>query len=85
MRVDVSKSKYHEDEDARKEFKKEELKVLRIVLRRLRFLEHHLRVRGGSDLTGDASAVFNELEVEGLVFILREIGFLETTDRKVPA
>lgn len=75
MNIDASKSKYHESSGASEEFTRQELKALRMLLRRLRFLEHKAREEG-NDLQGNGGAVFNELEIEGLEFVLDEIGFL---------
>lgn len=75
MRIDVEKSKYHPREDVEKDFDREEIKHLKIVLRRLRYLEQKLR-EGGDLLDGNGSAVFDDLEVQGLAFTLTEIGYL---------
>lgn len=78
MRVDVSKSAYHEDPAARRQFNATELKRLRIILRRLRFLEAQVRKTGGlaSD-SGSGGAAFAEWEVEALEWLLyEEVGFI---------
>lgn len=77
MRVDVSKSAYHEAPEARNDFNKAELRRLRLLLRRLRFLEAQVRTTGGLE-NGSASggAAFAEWEVEALEWVLTEIGFL---------
>lgn len=77
MKVDVSKSVYHEDPEARKEFNKQELRRLRLLLRRLRFLETQVRESGGLS-AGSASggAAFAEWEVDALEWALTELGFL---------
>lgn len=78
MKVDVSKSAYHEDEGARKEFDKAELRRLRLLLRRLRFLEAQVRENGGLTNGGaSGGAAFAEWEVEALEWILTEVGFLQ--------
>lgn len=71
MRVDASRSIYHEADSASGEFSREELKRSRLILRRLRFLEAQVRESGGLQ-NGSASggAVFAELEVEALEWIL---------------
>lgn len=77
MKVDASKSAYHEDPDARREFSKRELRSLRLLLRRLRFLEAQVRETGGLE-AGSASggAAFAEWEMEALEFVLTDMGFL---------
>lgn len=71
MRVDPSKSVYHENTEARKEFSTQELRRCRLLLRRLRFLEANIRDNGGLE-NGSASggAAFAEWEVEALEWIL---------------
>lgn len=85
MRVDASKSEYHEDPGARSEFTKPELQKARLLLRRLRFLEAQVRATGGLE-NGDGSggAVFAELEVVALEWILTEVGFLAEKKPTVP-
>lgn len=84
MKVDASRSEYHEAASARDEFTKRELKSARLLLRRLRFLEAQVAATGGL-ANGGASggAAFAEWEVEALEWALTELGFLEekTTDR----
>lgn len=77
MKIDVSKSAYHEAPDARRDFNRVELRRLRLLLRRLRFLEKQIRESGGLD-NGAASggAAFAEWEAEALEFVLTEVGFL---------
>lgn len=71
MKVDASKSAYHEAADATEEFNRVELRRCRLLLRRLRFLEAQIRDNGGLD-NGSASggAAFAEWEVEALEWIL---------------
>lgn len=77
MRVDASKSKYHEHEDAADEFSQDELQWLRILLRRLRFLESKIRTTGGlAAPDANGGALYVEMEVRGLAFVLSEIGYL---------
>lgn len=75
MRVDPNQSEYHEAEDARNEFNRQELRSARLLLRRLRFLEAQVRDTGGLE-TGSGGAAFAEWEVEALEWVLDEIGFL---------
>lgn len=75
MRIDVSKSRYHPVKEAEVIFDRTEIKHLKIVLRRLRYLEQKLR-DGGDPLDGDGSAMFDDLEMRGHVFTLTEIGYL---------
>lgn len=84
MRVDVDQSVYEEHAEARDEFNKTELKRLRLLLRRLRFLEQQIRETGGLENgKGSGGAAFAEWEVEALEWILEEVGFLTT--RETPA
>lgn len=77
MRVDVSKSAYHEAPEARNEFNRLELRRLRLLLRRLRYLEGQIRDNGGLENGGaNGGAAFAEWEVEALEFVLTEMGFL---------
>jgi len=77
MKVDASKSAYHEAPEARHEFSRRELRSLRLLLRRLRFLEAQVRETGGLENGGDSGgAAFAEWEVEALEFVLTEMGFL---------
>lgn len=77
MKVDVSRSVFHEAPSAKHDFNKRELKNLRLVLRRLRFLEAQVRENGGlAGGSGSGGAAFAEWEVEALEWILTEVGFL---------
>lgn len=77
MKVDVSKSIYHEDPQARRDFNRQELKRCRLLLRRLRFLEAQVRETGGlASGSGSGGAAFAEWEVEALEWALAELGFL---------
>lgn len=79
MKVDTKKSRYHEHPQATSEFSRVEIKHLRLLLRRLRFLEARLRETGGlAGDSGSGGAVFVELEVEALVWILSDVGYLKT-------
>lgn len=78
MKIDVTKSEYHEAPEARKEFSRQELKRARLLLRRLRFLETQVRESGGLQSTSaSGGAAFAEWEVEALEWVLTEIGFLQ--------
>lgn len=77
MKIDPDKSKYHEAPEARKEFNRAELRSLRLLLRRLRFLENQIRKNGGlQSENGSGGAAFAEWEAEALVWIMTEVGFL---------
>lgn len=77
MKIDVNQSRYHEDPEARRDFNKSELRRLRLLLRRLRFLEAQVRASGGlRNGGGSGGAAFAEWEVEALEWILTELGFL---------
>ncbi len=71
MKVDASKSAYHEAPDASNEFSGPELRRARLLLRRLRFLEKQVRENGGlSNGNGGGGAAFAEWEVEALEWVL---------------
>lgn len=77
MRIDATKSAYHEAQGVKEEFTRAELRRLRLLLRRLRFLETQVRKRGGlADGQGSGGAAFAEWEIEALEWILTDIGFL---------
>lgn len=83
MKVDVSRSVYHEAPEATVEFSRREIRSLRLLLRRLRFLEAQVRDTGGlSDGEGSGGAAFAEWEMEALEWILVEVGFLPERKRK---
>lgn len=83
MKVDASKSAYREDPGAREEFTKQELRSLRLLLRRLQFLEAQVRKNGGLRNGGQSGgAAFAEWEIDALEFALTEIGFLEDNSEK---
>lgn len=71
MKVDASKSVYHEADGATDEFNRVELRRARYLLRRLRFLEAQVRENGGMrDASGSGGAVHAEWEVEALEWAL---------------
>lgn len=77
MKVDASQSKFHEVADL-SEFSKPEVKHLKLLLRRLRFLEDQVRRSGGlSSPGGSGGAVFAEMEMEALEWILLEMAYIE--------
>ena len=77
MRIDATKSKYQEGSQASKEFSATELRKLRLLLRRLRFLETMLIKHGGLANGGESGAsALAEWEAEALAWALYEIGFL---------
>lgn len=77
MKIDPTLSAYHEAPEAREDFNRTELRSLRLLLRRLRFLEAQVRETGGmADGQGSGGAAFAEWEIEALEWILTEVGFL---------
>jgi len=77
MRIDVSQSVYHEDPAARREFSRPEIRRCRLLLRRLRYLEHQIRETGGlANGEANGGAAFIEWEAEALEWVLTEVGFL---------
>lgn len=78
--VDTSRSIYHESPKATSDFDRGELRKLRFLLRRLRYIEGQIAERGGLKDGGGAGAAgaFAEMEVEALEFVLDDLGFLET-------
>lgn len=84
MKVDASKSRYHESPEARNEFNRTEMKRLRLLLRRLRFLEAQVRESGGlASGSGSGGAAFAEWEVDALEWVLIEMEFLVIRDPDV--
>lgn len=78
MKIDVASSAYHEAPTARSDFNKQELRRLRLLLRRLRFLEAQVKSSGGLESgSGSGGAAFAEWEVEALEWILNEVCFLD--------
>lgn len=75
MKVDVANSAYHEAPGAKDEFDRRELRHLRLLLRRLRFLETKTALEGGMD-SADSGAVFAAWEMEAMEWLLKEVGFL---------
>lgn len=79
MKVDASNSIYREDPGAKSEFNRKELRMLRLLLRRLHFLEAQIKKNEGKvNLSGGAN--FAEWESDALEYVLTEIGFLEDDD-----
>ena len=58
-----------------KEYDFSEIRRLRVLLRRLRFLEANIRKHGGLQAES-GGATFAELEAEALEFALTEMGYL---------
>lgn len=78
MKVDARNSIYQEAPTAEDEFDVEEIRRLRLLLRRLRYLDEQVR---RSTEAGDTSggAIFAEMEREALAWLLTdEVPFLET-------
>lgn len=83
MKVDVSKSIYHEDPRAKSEFTTKELRRLRLILRRLRFLEAQVRETGGIAESSNNGATFAEWEIEALEWLLTdEVQYLQKRQEK---
>jgi hypothetical protein len=83
MRTRPAASIYQEDATAREEFNSDELRHLRTLLRRLRFLEKKVNENGGlSDQSGAGGSAYAEWESSALAWALTEIGFLETQGEK---
>jgi hypothetical protein len=80
MKVDKERSAYHEADDVRDEFNAQELRRLRLILRRLRFLESQVRKNGGLASDGGGGA-WTEWEIEALEWVLTEVGFLRQEAR----
>lgn len=77
MKVDPNESAFHEHPDAKDEFDRRELRRLRLLLRRLRFLEAQVKATGGLEDGGaSGGAAFAEWEIEALEWVLTEMGFL---------
>lgn len=79
MKVNAAQSIHHEDPQARKEFSRSELTHLRVLLRRLRFLETQVRKNGGinAPITQGGGAMHAEIEALALEFALSELGYLK--------
>lgn len=78
MKVDTENSIYQEAESATQEFDRTELRRLRYLLRRLRFLETNIAASGGlASESKSGGSVFAEWEVEALEWVLTEVGYLE--------
>lgn len=83
MRVDATKSEYHEADSAPEDFDRVELKHCRLLLRRLRFLEAQIRENGGlNNGGGSGGAAFAEWEVDALAWLLNDIGYLREQENK---
>lgn len=78
MKVDTSMSIYREHPEASAEFSRKELRSLRLLLRRLRFLEASVAKTGGlKDGDSNGGGAFAEWEIEALEYVLTDIGFLD--------
>lgn len=76
-KVDTSNSIYSESPDAKQEFKRDELRHLRLLLRRLHFLEEKVNKNGGvGAASGNGGAAFAEWELAATEWILSDIGYL---------
>lgn len=80
--VNVSLSRYTETPDVLQEFNRAERKRLRLMMRRLQFLEHKVRTEGGlASPTANGGAAYAEWEIEALEWLLVEVGYLVITAR----
>lgn len=78
MRVNAEQSRYHEADDIQQEFTRDEIRSLRILLRRLRFLDNQVEEKGGlSDPNANGGAAFAEWERDALAYALTELGFIK--------
>jgi len=85
MKIDMSKTVYHEAESAASDFDRREIKHLRLLLRRLRFLEQQVREQGGlSEPSASGGAAFAEWEMDALEWILDEVEFLDPARKTQP-
>jgi hypothetical protein len=83
VKVDPNTSMFHEAPEAKADFNRSELRSLRLLLRRLRFLEAQVRETGGLENGGKSGgAAFAEWEIEALEWVLTEVGFLEDRGAK---
>lgn len=71
MRIDPSESIYQEDDQSTHGWSDTELNRLRYILRRVQYLEHHIKKNPTSD-----RSIHSALEVEASVWLLREVGYL---------
>lgn len=76
MRPDVANSRYIEADDVRTEFNRNELRRLRYLLRRLRFLETKIAESGGMATDVNGGAAHAEWELDALEYVLTEVGFI---------
>lgn len=84
MKIDPDQSRYHERPDARNEYSETEIKRLRLILRRLRFLEHQVRVNGGlANGGGSGGAAFADWEMDALAWLLKEVEYLPDQDKSI--
>lgn len=73
MKVEQANSKYQESPEAADMFSVPELKKLRALLRRLRYLDGQIH-REPASISG--GLMFAEREVDALAFVLDEVGYL---------
>lgn len=81
MKVDADKSKFKESLSAESEFDSQEIRNLRQLLRRLRFLEQMVEEHGGLK-GGSGGAAFAEMEMGALEWVLSEVGYLDTIEKE---
>lgn len=79
MKIDAKRSAFHEDPGAKADYSRSELRKMRLLLRRLRFLETKIREYGGlQDEQGSGGSAFAEWEADALEWALTELGFLRS-------
>lgn len=79
MNPDQDLSRYREVSDASKDFDRIERRRLRLILRRLQFLEQKVREEGGlANPRANGGAAYTEWEIEALEWILgpEGLGFI---------
>lgn len=78
MKIDPTKSEIHERKDASDIFSRSELRYMRQLLRRARFLEAQIRDRGGMNgPDANGGAAWAELELAAFEFALVEMEYAE--------
>jgi hypothetical protein len=76
-RVDKTNSIYSESPTAKDEFNRHEVRHLRLLLRRLHFLESKVNANGGlGAASGNGGEAFAEWELAALEWALDELGYL---------
>mgnify|MGYP003452295175 CR=1 FL=1 len=82
MKIDPSESMFEEAPNAEREFSRTELRHLRLLLRRLRFLEAKAKEEDQRTEASSGAGAFVEWEIAALEWTLDEIGYLVTKKPK---